>query len=148
MRGQVLTFEDGFTVIDDSYNSNPHALRMMIEALCGLPCSGRCILVAGEMLELGPEAGRLHYECGARASRSGVDIVVAVRGAAREIVRGALESGMPTGNAYFFTEVDPATDFVTRAVKPGDVILVKGSRGTRLDRMIRALKAAYRERTD
>jgi UDP-N-acetylmuramyl pentapeptide synthase len=55
---------------------------------------------------------------------------------------------MPTGNAYFFTEVDPATDFVTRAVKPGDVILVKGSRGTRLDRMIRALKAAYRERTN
>lgn len=148
MRGQVLTFEDGFTVIDDSYNSNPHALRMMIEALCGLPCSGRRMLVAGEMLELGPEAGRLHYECGARASRSGVDIVVAVRGAAREIVRGALESGMPTGNVYFFTEVDPATDFVTRAVKPGDVILVKGSRGTRLDRMIRALKAAYRERTD
>ena len=148
MRGQVLTFEDGFTVIDDSYNSNPRALRLMIETLCGLPCPGRRILVAGEMLELGQDAGRLHYECGACASWSGVDIVVAVRGTAREIVRGALESGMSASNAYFFTEVDPATDFVTRAVMPGDIVLVKGSRGTQLDRMIRALKTSYAERTN
>jgi UDP-N-acetylmuramoyl-tripeptide--D-alanyl-D-alanine ligase len=146
MRGHVLTFEDGFTVIDDSYNSNPRALKLMIETLCGLPCSGRRILVAGEMLELGHEAGSLHYECGACASRCGVDLVVAVRGTAREIVRGALESGMSPGSAYFFTEVDPATDFVTRAVKPGDIVLVKGSRGTQLDRMIRALKVSYAER--
>jgi UDP-N-acetylmuramoyl-tripeptide--D-alanyl-D-alanine ligase len=146
MRGQVLAFQDGFTVIDDSYNSNPRALQLMIETLCGLPCSGRRILVAGEMLELGEEAGRLHYECGISAARCGVDIVVAVRGTAREIVRGALESGMPAGNAYFFTEVDPATDFVTRAAEPGDIILVKGSRGTRLDRMIKALKASCGER--
>jgi len=98
------------------------------------------------MLELGYEAGSLHYECGACASRCGVDLVVAVRGTAREIFRGALESGMSPGSAYFFTEVDPATDFVTRAVKPGDIVLVKGSRGTQLDRMIRALKASYAER--
>jgi UDP-N-acetylmuramoyl-tripeptide--D-alanyl-D-alanine ligase len=147
MRGQVLTFEDEFTVIDDSYNSNPRALRLMIETLCGLPCSGRRILVAGEMLELGHESGSLHYQCGACAARCGVDIVVAVRGTAREVVRGAVESGMPPGRTYFFTEVDPATDFVNRAVKPGDIVLVKGSRGTQLDRMIRALRASYAERT-
>ena len=148
MRGQILSFQDGTTVIDDSYNSNPRALKLMIETLRGLPCSGRRILVAGEMLELGREAGSLHYECGAWASRCGVDIVVAVRGTAREIVRGALESGMSAGSAYFFNEVDPATDFVVRAVKPGDMILVKGSRGTQLDRMVRALKAAWTERTN
>ncbi len=148
MRGQAMVFEDGFTVIDDSYNSNPHALELMIETLVGLPCSGRRILVAGEMLELGQEANRLHYECGSSAARRGVDILVAVRGTAREIVRGALESGMSPGSAYFFTEVDPATDFITRAVKPGDLVLVKGSRGTQLDRMIRALKASYAERTN
>jgi UDP-N-acetylmuramoyl-tripeptide--D-alanyl-D-alanine ligase len=148
MRGQVLTFEDGFTVIDDSYNSNPRALKLMIETLCGLPGSGRRILVAGEMLELGQEADRLHYECGVCASKCGVDIVVAVCGTAREIVRGALESGMSAGNAYFFTEVEPATDFVTRAAKPGDIILVKGSRGTKLDRMIRSLKTSCGERTN
>lgn len=146
MRGQVLTFDEGFTVIDDSYNSNPRALRLMIETLCGLPCSGRRILVAGEMLELGQEAASLHYDCGVWARKCGVEIVVAVRGAAREIVRGAVESGMPSSNTYFFTEVDPATDFVIRAVKSGDVILVKGSRGTQLDRLIRTLKTAYGER--
>jgi UDP-N-acetylmuramoyl-tripeptide--D-alanyl-D-alanine ligase len=148
MRGQVLTFEDGFTVIDDSYNSNPRALRLMIETLCGLPCSGRRILVAGEMLELGRQSGSLHHECGACAFRCGVDVVVAVRGTAREVVRGAVESGMSPGSAYFFTEVDPATDFVIRAVKPGDIVLVKGSRGTQLERMIRALKASHTERTN
>ena len=68
--------------------------------------------------------------------------------AAREIVRGALESGMSTASAYFFNEVDPATDFIVRTAKPGDMILVKGSRGTQLDRMVRALKAAWTERTN
>jgi len=146
MRGQVLAFKGGFTVIDDTYNSNPRALQQMIETICALPCAGRRILVAGEMLELGPAADALHYECGAWAARRGIDILVAVRGSAREIARGAVENGLSDAKVFFFTEVDPAIDYLTRAVRSGDVVLIKGSRAVQLDHMVRSVRAAFEER--
>ncbi len=142
MRGQVLTLPGGLTLIDDSYNSNPRALRQMIDTLCALPCGQRRIVVAGEMLELGPDAARLHYECGAWAARCSVDLLIAVRGMAQEIARGAVESGMPEERVSFFDNVDSAAEFLTRVTQAGDLLLVKGSRGVQLDRIVRSLCAA------
>ncbi|NWG13049.1 MAG: UDP-N-acetylmuramoyl-tripeptide--D-alanyl-D-alanine ligase [Acidobacteria bacterium] len=145
MRGEVLTLRGGLTLIDDSYNSNPCALKRMIDTVCALPCSQRCIVVAGEMLELGPDTGRLHYECGAWAARRGVDILIAVRGAAQELARGALEAGMPQERVRFFGDVDSASEFLLRTARPGDLVLIKGSRGVQLERIVRSLRDA-RER--
>jgi UDP-N-acetylmuramoyl-tripeptide--D-alanyl-D-alanine ligase len=145
MRGQALHFREGFTVIDDSYNSNPRALRQMIENLTRIPRYSRRILVAGEMLELGKTSEALHRECGVRAAEGGVDIVVGVQGAAREIARGAVAGGMPLTQVHFFTEVNPAIDFICRKVQPGDLVLIKGSRGVHLEKMVQALRAAYSE---
>jgi len=145
MRGRIVRFKEGFTLIDDSYNSNPRALARMLEALAaGKPCSRR-MLVAGEMLELGPESAALHYQCGVRAAQIGVDMIVGVQGAAREIVRGAVESGIPESRALFFTQLEPAIDFVAREVRAGDLLLVKGSRGVHLERMVQALQSQYQE---
>ncbi len=72
MRGQILRFKKGFTVIDDSYNSNPNALMQMIEVLSEMPSFNRRILVAGEMLELGSSADSLHFQCGTFAAKHGV----------------------------------------------------------------------------
>ncbi|PYV08250.1 MAG: UDP-N-acetylmuramoyl-tripeptide--D-alanyl-D-alanine ligase, partial [Acidobacteria bacterium] len=83
MRGQVVRFKEGFTLIDDSYNSNPRALVQMIQTVGRLRASGRRILVAGEMRELGPESKRFHFECGEAAAQSGLELVVAVGGDAR-----------------------------------------------------------------
>jgi UDP-N-acetylmuramoyl-tripeptide--D-alanyl-D-alanine ligase len=145
MRGQILNFQEGFTVIDDSYNSSPCALTQMIETLTRIPHHRRRILVAGEMLELGKESESLHRRCGTRAAEGGVDIVVGVQGAAREIVRGAVAAGMPDTQVHFFTEANPASDFICRNVKPGDLVLIKGSRGVHLEKMVQALRAAYTE---
>ena len=90
-RGQVLTIR-GATLINDSYNSNPEALKSMIRTLAGVPARRR-ILVAGEMLELGPETAALHAACGKAAAQAGVNIVIGVRGNAWNIVDGAQQGG-------------------------------------------------------
>lgn len=145
MRGQVLHFREGFTVIDDSYNSNPRALVQMIETMTAIPRYTRRILVAGEMLELGKESEALHRECGTRAAQRGVDIIVCVQGAARELARGAVAAGMSEAQVHFFTEPNPAIDFIYRKVQPGDLVLIKGSRGVHLEKMVEALRSSYTE---
>jgi UDP-N-acetylmuramoyl-tripeptide--D-alanyl-D-alanine ligase len=148
MRGQILRFREGFTVIDDSYNSNPQALMRMVETVAGIsPCKRR-ILVAGEMLELGKDADALHYSCGSWAAKHGFDMVVAVQGSAKELARGAVEGGVPESQVHFFTEVNPANDFVTRDIRPGDVVLIKGSRGVRLEKVVQALRSYFGELPD
>lgn len=148
MRGQILRFAQGFTVVDDSYNSNPRALMQMIDTVAGIASCRRRILVAGEMLELGKEAEALHYSCGAWAARRGMDIVVAVQGAAKELALGAVAAGMPESQVHFFTEVNPASDFISRNVQDGDLLLVKGSRGVHLEKMIQALRSYHTELVD
>jgi UDP-N-acetylmuramoyl-tripeptide--D-alanyl-D-alanine ligase len=145
MRGQVVGFREGFTLIDDSYNSNPHALIQMIDTLSQIRTCTRRILVAGEMLELGGESEALHYRCGVRAAERAIDIIMGIQGAAREIAHGAIDAGASRSKVHFFTEVNPATDFVSRIVQPGDLVLIKGSRGVRLEKMVEALRSHYTE---
>jgi UDP-N-acetylmuramoyl-tripeptide--D-alanyl-D-alanine ligase len=145
MRGQILHFREGFTVIDDSYNSNPRALMQMTTTLCRIPSYTRRILIAGEMLELGRESEALHRECGIWAAECGVDLVVGIQGAAGEIVRGALEAGMIGGRALFFPDVDSAADFISGKVQVGDLALVKGSRGVHLEKLVQLLRTLHPE---
>lgn len=148
MRGQITRFREGFTVIDDSYNSNPRALNQMVEMMAAVQSCTRRILVAGEMLELGGDSAALHYQCGKHAANAGIHVVVGVRGAAEEIVRGAREAGVKETKVHFFTEINAATDFVSRLIEPGDLVLVKGSRGVRLDEMVRVIRSHYSELSD
>jgi UDP-N-acetylmuramoyl-tripeptide--D-alanyl-D-alanine ligase len=140
MRGAVVRFERGFAVIDDSYNSNPVALTRMMENLAATPAAGRRVVVAGAMRELGAASAALHFDCGAAAARLGIDLVVAVEGDAREIARGARESGMPEASVRFFDTPDEAAAFLLQSLAPGDLVLVKGSRGVRLERILEALR--------
>jgi UDP-N-acetylmuramoyl-tripeptide--D-alanyl-D-alanine ligase len=143
MRGQMLRFREGFAVIDDSYNSNPRALMKMIELLSGMPGFQRRILVAGEMLELGSSADPFHYECGAFAAARRVDRVIGVQGAAREIVRGAIESGIPAASAHFCPHAEAAADLIEKELHRGDLVLVKGSRGVHLERIVQRLRNRF-----
>ena len=86
-RGELIEWH-GATIINDCYNSNPEALQSMIRTLAAVPAQRR-ILVAGEMLELGKRAAQLHRECGEAAAAAGIDVVIGVRGLAKEIVAGA-----------------------------------------------------------
>jgi UDP-N-acetylmuramoyl-tripeptide--D-alanyl-D-alanine ligase len=142
MRGEVLDFAAGFRVVDDSYNSNPRSLINMVRTITesgGNP--GRRIVIAGEMLELGPDAAALHREAGREIGEAGVDIVWGVRGLAAEIVAGAREAGVKQ-TASFETSDDAAKALAVE-VKEGDLILIKGSRGVATDRIVKAMQQRF-----
>ena len=143
MRGEVIRFREGFIVIDDSYNSNPRALTEMIRFLGKLPDVQRKIVVAGEMLELGPEGIEFHRGCGREAARISPETIIAVQGTAREILVGAREGGMDAGRLKFVPDAVQAGELLARTVKKGDVILLKGSRGVKLEQALNTLRAAF-----
>jgi UDP-N-acetylmuramoyl-tripeptide--D-alanyl-D-alanine ligase len=138
-RGELLTIR-GATIINDSYNSNPEALRSMIQALAARPAQRR-ILVVGEMLELGDHAPALHAACGKAAAEGRIDIIVGVRGNAAHLVQAATETGVTGLEALFLPDAEAAGAWLKEHLRPGDVVLIKGSRGVRLERAIEALAA-------
>jgi len=152
MRGRLLNFAEGFALINDSYNSNPVALAAMVDLLAntGAPRAGtktgnyrRRILAAGEMLELGPDSARLHREAGRYAASRKLDCIVGVQGHAVEIVNGAIQAGLPASQAHFFSDSTAAAAFLADVIRPGDLLLVKGSRGVKMERIVDALRAKY-----
>jgi UDP-N-acetylmuramoyl-tripeptide--D-alanyl-D-alanine ligase len=130
-RGEVLEWR-GAVLINDCYNSNPTALNAMVDALMAIP-GERHVVVAGEMLELGPEAEALHAACGQRMAERGVDFVLGVRGMAEAIVAVAKEAGV---EGTFVTIPEEAGEWLVANVRAGDVVLLKASRGVRLERAL------------
>jgi UDP-N-acetylmuramoyl-tripeptide--D-alanyl-D-alanine ligase len=144
-RGQVIRFADGFEVIDDSYNSNPRSLVSMVRSLAdGGKHAQRLIVIAGEMLELGPDAGRLHFETGEAIAAAGIHELWGVRGFATEINAGAGAAGMSADHIKFLENSEAAGDALVAEVRAGDLILVKGSRGVATDAIVRKLQEHYR----
>jgi UDP-N-acetylmuramoyl-tripeptide--D-alanyl-D-alanine ligase len=134
-RGQVLHLH-GATIINDCYNSNPRALEAMIDTLASMKAERR-ILVVGEMLELGPTAEALHRECGTHAAEKKIDIVIGVRGMARAVAEAACGSGT---QAQFVETPEQAGEWLARNLRPGDAVLLKASRGVKLERALDMLQ--------
>lgn len=142
MRGEVLDFAAGFRVVDDSYNSNPRSLINMVRTISeGGTNSRRRIVIAGEMLELGPDEASLHRESGREIGRAGVDVLWGVRGLAAEIVAGANEAGLT--ETTFFETSDEAARAIVKELREGDLVLVKGSRGVATDRIVTAIRKQF-----
>lgn len=123
---------NGMVLWDDCYNSNPEAACMMLDLLAATPAVRR-IAVLGEMRELGTWAEELHREVGRHAVQCEVSVLVGIRGAARHLVDAARGAGLSAGAAYFFDEPQAAGQFLKTLARPGDSILFKGSRGTRVE---------------
>lgn len=140
-RGEVVNLADDITVINDSYNSNPAALISMVETLVNGAGVRRKIVVAGEMLELGPDARRIHLETGEAIAGQGVDMLIGVRGLARELVEGAKSAGL--ANAEFVDDSSAAANLLESIVKKDDVILIKGSRGVRTEKVFERLLSNF-----
>jgi len=130
-RGEITEWR-GATLINDCYNSNPRALDAMTDALLAMPAAdaGRHIVVAGEMLELGADGMALHRACGQYMASRGVDIVVGVRGLAAALVEGAAQPGT---TALFVATPEEAGAWLKQNLRPGDTVLLKASRGVRLE---------------
>ena len=134
MRGQ-RTERDGILIIDDCYNSNPDAAKSMIDVLRDVPARRR-IAVLGEMLELGRWSEPLHRDVGNYVARCGITVLVGIRGVAEALVQGAVDAGLQKDAAYFFSDPCEAGAWLKTFAQPGDAILFKGSRGTRVEKAL------------
>jgi len=135
-RGQVLQLGN-ITVINDCYNSNPKALNAMVDALAAMKASRR-IVVAGEMLELGPAGAEMHHSAGQHIGEKKVDMLLGVRGLAQAMVEGANDAG---ARAEFVATPEDAGEWLARETRDGDVVLLKASRGVKLEKALETWKA-------
>jgi len=144
MRGELLRFSNGAALINDSYNSSPAALHAMIKVLAATPNYRRRILAAGEMRELGATSPQLHREAGKFAAETGkIDWVVGVEGDAAQIVEGAVSAGVPRSQTRVFASSEEAAKFLADFVASGDLLLVKGSRGVKMERIVESLLVVH-----
>ena len=131
MRGERFDWH-GISVINDCYNSNPDAVRAMLDVLRDTPAQRR-IAVLGEMLELGRWAEPMHRDVGNYVAEGGFDVLIGIRGAACYMLDAAKRGGLRADAAFFFDDPVPAGRLARELARPGDAILFKGSRGVRVE---------------
>ena len=134
----------GGVLLDDSYNANPLSVAAALDALQAQKGQGRQVAVLGDMLELGEAATQMHREIGARAAAV-VDLLVAVGNYAADICAGAAAAGMAAEQLITVADVTAACSYLQQNQRPGDRILVKGSRAVKLDKLADALRVANEE---
>jgi UDP-N-acetylmuramoyl-tripeptide--D-alanyl-D-alanine ligase len=140
-RGEVIPLARNVRILDDCYNSSPSALQRTLEIVAASAVEGRRVAVLGEMLELGAQSSDLHRECGRAAVRAGVSRLVTVGGApAQALGESAREAGLRAGDVQHFAKSAEAAEVIASLVQPGDLVLVKGSRGVRLELVVERLK--------
>lgn len=140
-RGEIVRLSSGMTIVDDSYNANPSAMKQALEILARTEAIRR-VAVLGEMLELGDHARRLHEDVGRAAARNRIDLLFVVGGdAAGAMAEAAVAAGMPREAVRYFRTIENAAASIVAGVERGDLVLVKGSRGVKTDRVVERLKA-------
>lgn len=143
-RGELVRLRAGVTVVDDSYNSSPAALRSTLRSVGGDRTDARRVAVLGEMLELGERAEALHRACGAAAVEAGFTRIVTIGGApAAALAAGALTAGLPSSAVTTWGTSAEAEPAVSALVQAGDLVLVKGSRGVGTDRIVDRLRVDW-----
>ena len=144
MRGELLRFSNGAALINDSYNSSPAALHAMTQLLAATPGFRRRLLAVGEMRELGGTSAELHREAGRLAAATGkVDWIVGVEGDAAQIIEGSVAAGFDRSRTRFFGSSDEAAGYLTSLFSSGDLLLVKGSRGVKMEKIVDRLLAHH-----
>ena len=139
MRGEIHHLPNDVILIDDSYNSNPAALESALKDLSELEAK-RKIAVLGDMLELGETQISYHLEAGKHVKQHSWDLLITVGPLSRHIAVGAVQAGMSDARIVSFENSDEAGNHVASLLEPGDLLLVKGSRGMRMDKIVELLK--------
>jgi UDP-N-acetylmuramoyl-tripeptide--D-alanyl-D-alanine ligase len=143
MRGE-RTWYHGIYLLNDCYNSNPDAAKSMVDVLRDTPAARR-IAVLGEMRELGRWSGILHRDVGTYVATSGINMLVGIRGAAKEMVDAAIDAGLPATAAFFFDDPAQAGECLRHMAREGDAILFKGSRGTHVETALQTFQTGAPE---
>lgn len=140
-RMHVRHGQHGVTLIDDTYNANPQSMQAALHCLAHTPVAGQRVAVLGDMLELGVTAPALHEDIGTLVAQSAIDQLITVGPLAHHIAHGAQRAGMMTRHIHAIPTQEEALAVLQALVRPGDVILLKGSRGMALERLVQALAA-------
>ena len=144
MRGVLVRLAGDVRLLDDSYNSNPKALEDALLSLVRLPAK-RKVAILADMLELGPESASFHERAGRLVRQAGWDVLVAVGPLARKMAEAARAEGMPAAAVLTYPDADAAAASVLDFVRDGDLVLVKGSRGMKTEKVVARLKAGRKE---
>jgi UDP-N-acetylmuramoyl-tripeptide--D-alanyl-D-alanine ligase len=139
MRGEFFQLENNILLMDDSYNSNPDALEGALKDLSVLQAE-RKIAVLGDMLELGPKGADLHYQAGEQVKKRDWDILVTIGPLSLHMAEGARSSGMRQDQIFSFKDSDEAGEWIDTFLKDGDLVLVKGSRGMKTEKIVEKIK--------
>ncbi len=148
MRQNIKRLEN-FVLIEDCYNASPTSMKSGMEVLSVTPPLSdgefRRVAVLGDMLELGDYAAQAHYSVGEMASDFGLDCLVAVGKNASDIANGAIGKGFKSSEIYMFYNTETAVEHIKEIIKPNDIILLKGSRGMRLEEVGTKIEEADKE---
>lgn len=130
-------------IIDDTYNASPASSILAVETLAGMPKKGleNKYAVFGDMLELGEFSVEKHKEVGISAAKNKIDKLIVVGERSRDIARGALKSGMKQDDIFHFADTESAGKFIQERIKAGDIILIKGSQGARMEKIVKEIMA-------
>jgi UDP-N-acetylmuramoyl-tripeptide--D-alanyl-D-alanine ligase len=141
-RMEVTERPDGVTVVNDAYNANPESVRAALDTVIHMAGEGRSFAVLGAMAELGASTVSEHEKIGAYAARGGVAGLIAVGETAAAVLKGTEQVGTWTGECVQVEDVGAAVAALTERLRPGDVVLIKGSRVAGLERVAQAVVAA------
>lgn len=136
----ILGVKDSY-IIDDTYNSSPQSSKAALEILSQIPSKGRKIAVFGDMLELGKVSEAAHKAVGKKLVELGIEYLFVVGERSRDIARGAKEAGMSEDKIYHFPYTMEAGVFLQGRMKPNDVVLIKGSRGSKMEQVVYEIMA-------
>ncbi len=136
MRFDIIRY-NGIDIINDAYNSNPLSMKAAIDTLCAFKKPGRKIIAAADMLELGKDTDRLHYETGIMIAKSCADILLTIGKLSVKIADGAISGGMPGNSVKKFKNIDEAAQFLLGIARTGDTILIKGSRAMKMEELLK-----------
>ncbi len=144
-RRQQIYVKKGFTIIDDCYNAGPESMAAALDVLAARKCEGRRIAVLGDMLELGAVSSAEHYRVGRLAAEKGIDVVMAFGANSQRLISGAVTGGIAAGRALGYDDQDQLIQELRARAQPGDVLLFKGSRGSRMERVLNRFLAGEDE---
>jgi len=147
LRQQLITLPGGITIINDTYNANPVSMKKALETFSLLQGSSRGIIILGDMLELGSHAAALHRELGHEVAKVGVSLLLIMGKFSSDVREGALSGGLSSSSIYIGKNHQDLIDFLRGALKQGDLVLVKGSRGMAMEKVIEGLMKENNPRT-
>ena len=136
MRSRVLRFKEGFTLLDDTYNSNPRALELVLDHFKALTTEGRKIVISGDMLELGEWSEEAHREAGRLIANGGIDLLIGVGNLSRKSIEEAQKERMPPDSLFHFPDSSQVGPFLSSLLREKDLILVKGSRAMKMELIV------------